>query len=713
MSMRSRYAKHLSNCVKAADAAWGALTVGEGETASVTISAGAPAVVRHLLTSKLEQTKATAALKRAGWHCVAYELSKARVEPWRLMLAQGTKPSASQKARFTFAADGLWHILQAEELKQQTVRLNSQLTLINQLGQCMTSIHDRVELFGQITRVIHDALGYAHIQLLLVNRERSVVELVHASGDFSKGLISEGFQEPIGGRGIIGWVARTGKIWASADVRCDPHFASHALLPNTAAEVAVPLRIGERIIGVLDVQSDVPDSFDKDDVFLLQTIADQIAAALEQNRLFAIVEGKRSLANTLAEVSRIVSSSLDPEQVLDMVLNQLERVVPHRGARITLLSDGDGMMRVVAAKGYHDNDKAKQSVFRIEDAPLTAPVLFEQQSIVIVDVQRDARWIWQMGADQVRSWCCAPLVIRDHCIGWLCVDWPEPNFYTQDHAQIVRAFADQAAVAIENASLYKAVKLFNEHLEESVQQRTSELRLASDEIAAKADQLSALVRRVVKIQETERQRIAHDLHDGVTQSILAAIYELHAIRRRLEGADDLDSRIDDCQQLLDGALHEMKHIIYALRPRALDELGLVAALENFVSGVRDQRGIAVDFNVNGAAYQIPRDVELAIYRIVQEAFQNALRHSAASALVLAVSFRPEKIAVRISDDGRGFDPAQVKEGLGLVGIRERADAMKAHLEIDTAKDAGTRIILELPRAWKETEKVDADPSLAG
>jgi signal transduction histidine kinase len=704
MPERFRYAEDLDRCVKAAGAAWGVL-IGDGDAGFVVVSLDAPPALRHVLKfGDVEQ-----ALRKTDWFHAGYDLGRSA----RLWLAHTSKPSAAQNELALLAADALSQRLYAEELRQQNARLSSQLGLINQLGQRMTSIHDRKELFGHVTKVVHDALGYSHIQLLLANAERQTVELVHASGDFSKKLISQGFSEPIGGRGIIGWVARTGQIWASADVTRDPHFASHPLLPNTAAEVAVPLRIGERIIGVLDVQSDVADSFDKEDMFLLQTIADQIAPALEQNRLFAIVEGKRSLANTLAEVSRIVSSSLDPDQVLDMVLNQIERVVPHRGARITLLSDGDGMMRVVAAKGYGDNQKAKQSVFGIEDAPLTAPVLFEQKSIVIPDVQKDPRWIWQMGAGQVRSWCCAPLVIRDHCIGWLCVDWPEPNFYADEHAQIVRAFADQTAVAIENASLYKAVKLFNEHLEESVQQRTSELRLARDEIAAKADQLSALVRRVVQIQETERQRIAHDLHDGVTQSILAAIYELHAVRRRLEGADEVDRRVDDCQQLLNGALQEMKHIIYALRPRALDELGLVSALESFVSGIRDQRGIAIVFQVAGAAYHIPRDSELAIYRIVQEAFQNAIRHARASALTLTVTFRPETIKVSISDNGKGFDPFQVKEGLGLIGIRERAEAMKARLEIDTSAGSGTSIILELPRTVQKSKEADADPSLVG
>jgi two-component system sensor histidine kinase DegS len=129
--------------------------------------------------------------------------------------------------------------------------------------------------------------------------------------------------------------------------------------------------------------------------------------------------------------------------------------------------------------------------------------------------------------------------------------------------------------------------------------------------------------------------------------------------------------------------------------------------------MRDQRDLSVDFRVSGAPYQIAKDVELAIYRIVQEALQNAVRHAEASAFAVSVAFQRDSLRVTISDDGKGFDPAQVKQGLGLVGIRERADAMKARLSIDTVAGGGTRIILELARTWQKMEKVDADPGLVG
>jgi len=278
------------------------------------------------------------------------------------------------------------------------------------------------------------------------------------------------------------------------------------------------------------------------------------------------------------------------------------------------------------------------------------------------------------------------------------VDWGEPDFYTETHARIVRAFADQAAVAIENARLYAVIKSFNEQLEHSVQQRTAELRQAWDEIAAKAEQLRALVRRVVMVQETERQRIANDLHDSVTQAILAAIYELHALRRRIGGQNpDADRQLDGCQQLLDSTLLEMKQIIYALRPRALDELGLLAALEHFAAAVQTHHGLEVAFQASGTAYHLPAEAELAIYRIVQEATQNSIRHANASHVTISVEFRPRRIRVAVFDDGCGFDPSVVNDGLGLVGMRERAQALGGQFSIARRVGEGTDISLEFQR----------------
>jgi signal transduction histidine kinase len=688
-------AAQLREIVRFCAAAWAALLLGDPQAAPI-LAGDPPADVARLLADPALAHSAAGPTQR-----FVLAVRGAPLGVLQIGFARADAPDERRVGLLALLADGLAQRLHGQRLQGRIERLTSQLAMINRLGQHTSWSHDRQQLLEQIADLIYQTLGHDHVQLLLIDDARGTIDLVHASGPAGERMRREGFSEQVGGKGIIGWVAGRGQIWISNDITTDPHFQPHWILPDTGAEIALPLRVGERIIGVLDIQSEHPRVFDADDVFLLQIVADQIASALEQGRLFTAEHRERELATTLSDVSRIICSSLDLDQVLDLILQQIDRVVPHIGTRITLLAEGT-RMRVVAAKGYSDNEEAKRATFEIAQAPLAPLIMYERETIVVRDAHTDPRWIWLPGASQVRSWCGTPLVIKDRAIGFLCVDWGEPDFYSEAHARIVRAFADQAAVAIENAQLYATIKSFNEQLEHKVQQRTIELRQAHDEIAAKAEQLSALVRRVVNVQESERQRIAYDLHDSVTQAILAAIYELHALHRRVDGPiPEAARQIDECRELLDSTLLEMRQIIYALRPRALDELGLLAALEHFAGAAHAHHGLEVTFQTSGAPYPLDVAAELAIYRIVQEATQNSIRHAGAGGVTIGVEFRPRQLRVSVADDGCGFDPAQVGDGLGLVGMRERAQALGGQLTIASRTGYGTRVSLDLQRSAVE------------
>ena len=693
---------HLAEIVRCTAATWGVLLISTPPEAPLLISAGVVPAMVEQLRSDLARVRTLIDTHPIGTiRQIPLTVDGSSLGVMLLGFEQSMQPDAQQQALQLLLADGLAQRLQNERQQRRIERLTSQLAIINQLGQHINWIRDRQQLLEQITSLIYQTLDYNHIHLLLINEERKSIDLVHASGPFGEQLLREGFSEQLDGTGIVSWVANSGRIWIANDISTDPHYQPHWILPNIGAEIALPLKVDKRIIGVLDIQNDRQRPFDNDDIFLLQIVADQVASALEHARLFETEHHERELATTLSDVSRIICSSLELDQVLDLILQQIDRVVPHIGTRITLLTEGS-QMRVVAAKGYADNEEAKLATFEITQAPLAPLIMYERETVVVRDAISDPRWIWLPGARQVRSWCGTPLVIKDHTIGFLCVDWGEPDFYTEAHAQIVRAFADQAAVAIENAQLYTTIKSFSEQLEHMVEQRTIELRYAHNEIAAKAEQLRALVCRVVQIQESERQRIAHDLHDSVTQSILGAIYELQALRRRISGLRvEFVQPIDECRQLLEHTLVEMKTIIYALRPRALDELGLLAALENFVAASALHYGLEISFQVSGSAYPLTHDVELAIYRIVQEATQNSFRHAAARSMTIGVEFRPRQLRVTVVDDGCGFDPIHVGDGLGILGIRERAQALGGHLVITSQIGQGTRITLDLQRSIAE------------
>lgn len=639
---------------------------------------------------------APAELRALGEDFFVLPLDCPQVQP--VLLVHSSTWSTRQQALLHALADALVAQLRHLQLSRQNQRLIDQFALINRLGQHSTTILDLPQLFSEITAVICQALGYDHTQLLLIDERRQVVELVHASGPAGQELLSQGFVEQVGGRGIIGWVAGSGQIWVGNDVSRDPHFAYHRLLAETQSEIALPLKIGERVIGVLDVQSEQREAFNAEAVFLLQTVADQIAPPIERGRLAAAANRERELALTLSDVSRIICSSLELDQVLDSILEQIGRVVPHRSARIGLLSEDGSTIQVGAARGYADNEAARRGVFRLDEAPIAASIVNGRQAMVLADVRSDPRWLRLPGIYQIRSWCGVPLIIKDRCIGTLSVDWDRPDFYTEDHAKILQAFADQVGVAIENARLYEATRSFSEQLEQKVQHRTSQLRQARDELETKAAELRALVHRVVEVQEAERKRIAGELHDSIIQSILAVNYELQALRRRIgHSSADADTWIDSCQRMLDGTLQEMKQIIHALRPRALDELGLLAALEHLMEATRATYGQQVSFATSGEVYALPARHELAIYRIVQEAIQNGVRHARAGMIHVQLSFAVEELLVCISDDGSGFEPQQGNYGLGLVSMRERAQEIGGELKLHSAIGQGTQICVRLQR----------------
>ena len=695
----------LERATRVTTAGWAVLLLSAGHGADVVATAGIPAPIHRSLAEMRYAAGTMTGLppylvQRAASQGYIVEMQAVRTSGevrGHLLLGFSHAGRNSKETRDSvgLVADDLSAFLESLSLSARIERIRSHLSLIHRLGQQVTSIREREALFAEITRLVYVSLGYEHVQLLLTDQEERRIALVHAAGTHAEGLLAAGFSEAVG-RGIIGRVAETGRMWVSQDVTQDAHFVSNALLPNTASELALPLRLGRRVVGVLDIQSDRRDAFHRDEVVLLQTVADQIAPVIEQHRLLAAERRERELADTLADVSRIISSRLEPNHVLEAVLHQLGRVVPTRGCRVTLLGD-DGRMRVVAAKGYPDNGKVKRHSFMPDEAPLSRPVMEFHRTLIIADVRREPDWVWQPGTEQIVSWCSAPLVHGKDCIGWLCVDWPEPDFYTAEHGRVVRAFADQAVVAIENARLFERTRELSDILEYKVNDRTRLLREANEEIARKAGELQALWRRVVEVQEHERQRIAYDLHDSVAQSILAATYQLQSIRRRIGDNAELDRRVTECQATLDSTLREMKQIIYALRPNVLDELGLVAALENYVTALPRNGQLQASFGIVGAPCALRPDVELAIFRIVQEACQNAIRHSQASSLTLRMHYADKLIEVGISDDGRGFVFDDAKLGLGLLAIRERTQVVGGKLAIETAPGAGTRISFSIPK----------------
>jgi signal transduction histidine kinase len=211
-----------------------------------------------------------------------------------------------------------------------------------------------------------------------------------------------------------------------------------------------------------------------------------------------------------------------------------------------------------------------------------------------------------------------------------------------------------------------------------------------------------LVPQVLAAQEAERARVARDLHDQIGQSLTSVLLALRLSDLALD-ADVPDvgaarSRLEQSRELVTDALRDVRELAFKLRPPALDDLGVAAALERLTERVAAADPSTVTLQLDGLAQaRLPADVEVVVYRTVQEALSNAARHARARHVAVVVTLIGSKLHVEVRDDGAGFDPARVPAtALGLAGMRERAALVQGRLQIDSASGAGTTVTLEVP-----------------
>jgi signal transduction histidine kinase len=207
------------------------------------------------------------------------------------------------------------------------------------------------------------------------------------------------------------------------------------------------------------------------------------------------------------------------------------------------------------------------------------------------------------------------------------------------------------------------------------------------------------VRRVVEAQEVERARLARELHDETGQALTSILLGLKALEDRVE-TDDGGAAIAELRELVVATLQDVRRLAVELRPAALDDFGLVPALERLRDTMSEQGDIAVDVKSDLDDQQrLPAETETALYRIVQEALTNVLKHASAARVTVRLKQGDRFVQLVVQDDGAGFDPQDVRDGgLGLVGMRERVGLLGGRMVVESSEGAGTLLKAEVPIA---------------
>lgn len=205
--------------------------------------------------------------------------------------------------------------------------------------------------------------------------------------------------------------------------------------------------------------------------------------------------------------------------------------------------------------------------------------------------------------------------------------------------------------------------------------------------------------KIIEAQEEERKKISREIHDGPAQMLANILLRSELVDRTFrEGStDDALKEIKSVRKMIRSSLYEVRRIIYDLRPMALDDLGLLPTIKRYLATTEEYNQIRIDFTSIGEDKRLSQPYEIAFFRLVQEAVQNAVKHAEASHIRVKLEIYKDRITMIIQDNGKGFDPKQKRDkSFGLIGMRERVEMFEGKLTIDSAIGKGTRITIKVP-----------------
>ncbi len=362
---------------------------------------------------------------------------------------------------------------------------------------------------------------------------------------------------------------------------------------------------------------------------------------------------------TSAQVSRELTSILDIDDLLTQVVELIRDAFHYYHVHVFLLAeDGDRLILHASTS----QTVPEHHHIGVDESSINSKAIRCGKAILVNNVKADTCYLADQYLPDIESELIAPLRLGDALIGTLDVQSVEVDAFTEQDLLVIQSLGDQIAVAIENAQLYD---------------RSQELAVLE-----------------------ERTRLARELHDSVTQSMYSVVLLTEGWRRSIRngGEAHVDEYLSRISEINQQALKEMRLLIHELRPPVLEEEGLLGALHQRLDAVEKRAGISARL-LTDEIVELPQAIEEGLYRIAQEALNNALKHAQASNVVVRISTRNEKIVLEVEDDGQGFDVGAVNidGGMGLTNMRHRAEDLGGSIEICSQPGGGAMIRVMIAR----------------
>ncbi len=377
-----------------------------------------------------------------------------------------------------------------------------------------------------------------------------------------------------------------------------------------------------------------------------------------------ILEANRQLL-AMNAIATTASQSLSLDIILNGVLDKVLEFMEAEVGGIFLTDD-----KATGAAYRIQRGLSEQSAPGIASLELAKRVA-ERGEALVVDSAAG------MPAENLEALISVPLKSKERVVGVLSIASRTPRVFTPQEVQLLTSLGHQLGIAVENAQLYQ-------------------------ELQSKEQMREQLLRRIISAQEDERQRVARELHDVTSQALATLGIGLEVVATPQSDARERETQMEGIKSLLSATSKDVHRLIYDLRPSLLDDLGLSAAIRSYAHNSLDAAGVEVHVEEAGQEKRLPPEVEIALFRIVQEAIANITRHARAESAYISLEFKEKSIAVEIEDDGVGFDhshgftPGAGGKGVGLLGMQERAELLGGTLVIDTRPGGGTRVSVEVP-----------------
>lgn len=541
------------------------------------------------------------------------------------------------------------------------------VALLSELGLVLAEGGDWRRLLERSAQALVEHLGAAFAAIWTLDPRREVLDLRASAG--SAADLGERYRRVPIGQLEIGRIALERRPLLTNNVPGDLRLRDREWLHHEGlvAFAGYPLLAEDRPMGVLALLAREPLADGA--LPVLAAVASMVARAVERKRAEEALARK---AAAFAEVAATVAFSSSLQATLTSLARSAVEATGIVGCAVVVMG-ADQRPRYAGVHGLPERYAAGMEAAVRAGARLPSLRAFEAGATVVLrdarrtlladpryapvhDVVRDAAWDTQVAV---------PLSSRGHVVGVLSAYYAAGHEPGRAEIDFLRTIADQAAVAVENAQLF-----------------------------AQAREKAAL---------EERQRLARELHDSVSQALYGIALGARTARTLL----DRDPRraaepLDYVLELAEAGLAEMRALIFELRPESLETEGLVAALEKQASSLRARYRLAVDA-ILGPEPDLPTDVKEALYRVAQEALHNTVKHARAQHVWLTLTSDADGVALEVRDDGVGFDPAGDYPGhLGLRSMRERAQQAGATLTIESHPGHGTTIGVRLPALSRPT-----------